>query len=54
MKWIVRKCKKPSTRWVAWRASQKRRSGIVLNSWIEAIRYAVVQSEADRKLRSLR
>lgn len=47
-KWRVIKCNKPSTRWVAWRAKQKRRTGKVFDSWTSAIRYAICMSQCDK------
>ena len=53
-KWRVKKCKNPSTRWVAWRVRQKKRTGEIFDSWVEAMAYALGRQELDFKLRQLK
>lgn len=52
-KWRVQKCKSPSTRWVAWRLKQKKKSGRVFESHQKALLYAVLQYGVEALMGSL-
>lgn len=53
-KWRVQKCKNPSFRWVAWRGKQKKKTGVVFDTWLEAITFAILRQELDYKMECLR
>jgi len=47
-RWIVRKCKRPSPRWVAWRSGSKRKTGEVFDTWKQAVIYAICMQAVSR------
>lgn len=50
-KWLVKRCKKPSTRWVAWRVKSKRKTGVVFDTWKQAFTYAIGMQDLIKKIK---
>lgn len=53
-KWIVQKCKKRSTKWIAWRSKARNKTFYIFNTWFEAFIYASLQAGVDLALDKLK
>jgi hypothetical protein len=49
-KWLVTKTRS-GRRWVAWRRRQKRKTGRVFDTWLEAVTFAVCMYSVDSRMR---